>query len=157
MEVNRWSVLLVANSCVAGVLASNLTRAGACPGVITNSRVALAHPALDQTNVVVVTLSLEPIRGGEWVSRFRRSGSSGVRKAPVIMLVDGLTASLVEECALAGSNAVIGLPLGPRTLVKTIKRVFAQPRPFVESATYVGPCNLRGIVTAWPSVTARMR
>jgi two-component system chemotaxis response regulator CheY len=158
MDVDRWSVLLVANSCVAWILAANLTRAGACPGVITNSEAALAHPALDQTNIVVVTLNLEPIRGVEWVSRFRRLGSSRARKAPVIMLADGLTASLAEECAMAGSNAVIGLPLGPRTLVKTIKRVFAHPKPFVKSATYVGPCNLSGIVTAWPSsVTARVR
>lgn len=151
MNIDRWAVLVVAPCPHAQDWAVSLTRAGACAAIIDDSEAALSHPALLQSNIIIVATNAQPIGGVHWVERFRRQRDCPSRKVPTILCAERLTPSLAKECAKAGANAVIGLPLGPRTLVKTMKHVLGQPRPFLESAAYVGPCNLNGIITVWPA------
>lgn len=43
---------------------------------------------------------------------------------------------------------MIGLPITSNSLINTITKVLARPRPFIETEIYTGPCGRAGIVTA---------
>ena len=58
-----------------------------------------------------------------------------------------MTASLVQQLRMAGVNAAIGLPLSKASLIHTVQRVLAKPRPFIEVETYTGPCRRAGIIS----------
>jgi PleD family two-component response regulator len=152
MDSSQWSVLIVASGAGNGrTVRAQLAMVGTHPAVLHDSEAALTHPACEQANVFIVAVEARPLDGLEWVRRFRRMRDRKCHKAPVILLASHLRGSLVEACHDAGANAVIGTPYAPRTLIKTIKRVFAQTRPFVDSEGYVGPCRRVALVTAWPS------
>jgi DNA-binding response OmpR family regulator len=151
MDVDRWSVVIVSSSDEAArEFVTHFCKVGAHPAVLTDSEAALKHSACEQANIFVVAADAEPIDGLEWVRRLRRQRKLGY-KTPVVLIAPSLSPALVEASRTAGANAIIGLPLTGRTLIKTVKRVFAQNRPFTEGADYIGPCKRTGIITAWPS------
>lgn len=114
----------------------------------TDSGTALHHLASESVSVVMISLDAEPMEGLAWVRALRRDSAAQSRKAAVFMLARTLTRSVAESCRRAGANAVIGMPVSNATLLNTIQKVLARPRPFVEEAGYVGPCRRAGIVTA---------
>lgn len=116
--------------------------------LFTDSQSALAHLAHERANVVIGALDAAPLEGLAWTRTLRRDRECRSRTAPIFLLARSLTASVAEACRRAGANAVIGMPVSNATLLNTIKRVHARPRPFIEEAGYVGPCRRAGIVTA---------
>ena len=109
---------------------------------------ALHLLARDASGIVLVDLDAAPISGLEFVRALRSNRASRSRRALVFLLARKLTASLVEACRLSGANAAIGMPVSNATMLTTIRRVIANPRPFVEEEGYVGPCRRAGIVSA---------
>lgn len=71
-----------------------------------------------------------------------------LRKAPVFVISSTLTLALAESFRHAGANAIIGKPISTAAQLNTMRKVLANPRPFIEGANYVGPCRRAGIVTA---------
>jgi hypothetical protein len=152
MDADRWSVLIVAREERLGnAIVRALQGFGVHPGLLTDSHVALAHPAREEANFFLVFSDAVPIAGVEWVRLFRRQRRCKSYKAPVVLLAPLLSPSLVDEARKAGANAIAGLPVSRPTLIKTIKRVFAQNTPFVDDEAYVGPCLNASMITAWPS------
>src|SRR5690349_22466935 len=56
--------------------------------------------------------------------------------------------TLFPYTTLFRSNAAIGMPVSNATMLTTIRKVIANPRPFVEEEGYIGPCRRAGIVSA---------
>jgi CheY-like chemotaxis protein len=150
VDLGLQSVAIVTPQRFEGQLLVDLVRnAGALRSrVIADSEVALAHVTHEQTNAIIVALDAAPIDGLAWVRQMRRERACRSRAAPVFLLARTLTLSVAEACRHAGANAVIGMPFSNAVLLNTIRKVLAQPRPFVEEAGYVGPCRRAGIVTA---------
>jgi CheY-like chemotaxis protein len=150
MQLSQRSVAIVtANRFEAKLVGDVLHAAGAPRAVfIDHSDEALAALSSDACNIVLVDLDATPVPGLDFVRALRRNARSRSRRALVFLLTRKLTASVVEACRLSGANAVIGLPVSNATLLTTIKRVIANPRPFVEENGYVGPCRRAGIISA---------
>jgi len=145
-----WSVMLVTPSRFEGRLLLDVLRSAgvARTQLAADSEAAFGQLARDPANIVLIAHDATPIDALRWVRQLRRSKTCRARSAPVLVLTRSLTASVAEACRIAGANAVIGLPASGATLLTTIRKVLATPRPFVEDATYVGPCRRAGIVTA---------
>jgi DNA-binding response OmpR family regulator len=155
--LGRHSVAVVTPQRFEGQLLVDLIRtAGAQRSrLYADSEMALEQIMHQYHGVLIVALDAAPTDGLAWVRRLRRIRTCKSRTSPVFMLARSLTLSVAESCRHSGANAVIGMPVSNATLINTIKKVLARPRPFIEEAGYVGPCRRAGIVTV--GIGARRR
>lgn len=147
---SQWSISIVSpNRFEAKIMNDLLRTAGARRvSIFSDSDEALHLLARDASSIVFVDLDAQPSSGLEFVRALRRNRTSRSRRALVFLLARKLTASVVEACRLSGANAVIGMPVSNATVLTTIKKVVANPRPFVEEEGYIGPCRRAGIISA---------
>ena len=150
MHVSAWNVAIItANKFEAKLQADLLRGAGARRiSVLQDRRVALSEVGLLEANIIILAIGDDVAASLDWVRDLRRARRSAAQKASVFLTSPHLTMSLAEQCRRAGANAIIGLPISNATLLNTINKVLAKPRPFVESDVYVGPCRRAGIVSA---------
>ena len=150
MQLSQYSVTVVtANRFEAKLLGDVLRTAGGTRvRTIVDSDEALHLLARDASSIVLIDLDAQPTSGLEFVRALRRNRTSRSRRALVFLLARKLTASVVEACRLSGANAVIGMPVSNTTILSTIRKVVANPRPFVEEDGYIGPCRRAGIISA---------
>lgn len=150
MQVSQWSVTIVSPNRFEAKLMHDLLRTAGARRVCTfgDSDEALRLIARDASNIVLIDLDAAPIQGLDFVRALRSNRTSRSRQALVFLLARKLTASLVEACRLSGANAAIGMPVSNATMLTTIRKVIANPRPFVEEEGYIGPCRRAGIVSA---------
>lgn len=150
MLLAQRSIAIVTANRFEAKLMSDVLRTAGAPRAITiaDSNEALAALASDACNIVLIDLDAQPTSGLEFVRALRRNRTSRSRRALVFLLARKLTASVVEACRLSGANAVIGMPVSNATILTTIRKVIANPRPFVEEEGYIGPCRRAGIVSA---------
>jgi CheY-like chemotaxis protein len=150
MVAREWSVhLLEPNKFEAKLVLDLLRNAGVEKIQVMNDgdeaveRLRLAHPA----QLILVTLDCPALDALDWTRRFRRDMVIPCRRAPIFLMTKALTRAVAENCRHAGANAIIGKPTSSAALTNTIKKVLANPRPFIDAAGYVGPCRRAGIVT----------
>jgi len=150
MDVSAWNVALVTANKFEGKLQTDLLRgAGARRvAVIQDRRTALSEVGQLAANIIILAIEDNVAASLDWVRDLRRARRSAAQKANVFLTSPNLTMSLAEQCRRAGANAIIGLPISNATLLNTINKVLAKPRPFVDSDVYVGPCRRAGIVSA---------
>lgn len=149
MDVHHWKPALVMSNRFEAQIMVDLLRNAGVPkiSVLADLGYALVEAISCRANILIVAID-GASDSLEWVRELRRDTSHPSRKAPVFMISSALTLGLAERCRQAGANAIIGKPVSTATLLNTIKKVLAKPRPFVEGANYVGPCRRAGIVTA---------
>ena len=63
--------------------------------------------------------------------------------APVIMITGHSTLRRVSEARDVGVNEFLSKPVTARGVLERIARVVDNPRPFVRSKSYFGPCRRR--------------
>jgi AmiR/NasT family two-component response regulator len=148
--LEKWSVLIINPNRFEATVQSDVLRAAGVRNIRyrMNCQVVLQEAAGVDANIILMAAASEPICAVDWIPRFRRIAECPARKAAIFVTAPGLTASVVEACRIAGANAAIGLPLSTASLLNTITKVLAKPRPFVDCEAYVGPCRRAGIVTA---------
>lgn len=150
MAPNSWTVLIVSpNKFEAKIQAELVRDAGARRiHVLADNTDSMQQADELGANIILLALDNTPEDSLDWVRRLRRARGSRSQKAFVFLTSRSLTMALAQKCRLAGANAVIGLPVSSATLLNTITKVLAKPRPFIEDEVYAGPCRRAGIVTA---------
>ena len=78
-----------------------------------------------------------------WVQLYRRDPAAVDPMIPILTLLPKTEFGMVKAAIGSGANELLSLPLAPARLEKTLAAAMAQSRPFVRSATYVGPCRRR--------------
>jgi CheY-like chemotaxis protein len=157
MDVRQWKVLLIEpNKYEAQIVADLLRFAGVQSiRIETRSASALDAAELGAFNMILMELDCEGVDGIAFTRRLRRMQRSPSRKATMILLTKRLSRPVAEACRIAGANAAVAKPVSNATLLNTINKVLANPRPFIEGANYVGPCRRAGIVTSGPAPRRR--
>jgi CheY-like chemotaxis protein len=112
--------------------------------------------ARERIDFVFVDCELMPAGGPAFVRAVRCDTKSRSREQILILLAKTLTKTSAQSARDAGANAIIGLPLSNATVIKTLEKIVAHPRPFLEGANYTGPCRRAGIITT-PSNPSRRR
>lgn len=150
MHIRDWAICLVEpNKYEAQIVNDLLWAAGSQRSkVFLDSAEAMQALELWPANVIIAALESQPIDGVEWTRQFRRNKKLANRKAPIFLTSRAFSRATAEECRHAGANALIGKPVSGATLIATITKVLANPRPFIDAEGYVGPCRRAGIVTA---------
>jgi DNA-binding response OmpR family regulator len=102
---------------------------------------ALALAASRAPRLVFVEQPGHGSAGLAFVRQLRRSGL-GCREAPVIVLSSQPTLGAMREAQNAGAHEFLIRPFNAHQLAKRLEAVIA-PRPWIETAVYVGPDRRR--------------
>lgn len=150
MNPSAWAVCVIEpNKFERQIILDLLRAAGATSVMAFADGAAAQHALVDfKANIIIAAFELTPEDAAAWTRSFRRNTAMANRQAAVFITSGAFSRPMAEQCRHAGANALIGKPLSAKVLLATIKKVLAQPRPFIDAAGYVGPCRRAGIVTA---------
>jgi DNA-binding response OmpR family regulator len=105
------------------------------------AKAAMTLAAAESPRLVFVEQAGPPVDGLAFVRALRRSGLR-CREAPVIMMSGQMTLREMREAQNAGAHEFLVRPFSAYQLAKRLEAV-AAPRPWVETAVYIGPDRRR--------------
>jgi CheY-like chemotaxis protein len=111
-----------------------------------------------KADLAIVDIDMPGRSGLEIVHDIRR-GQVGVPKDMCILVASAhVDLEHVEQARNEGANWVVAKPLSFRTLYDGIARAILDDRPFVDSASYAGPCRrVKNVPLADPAADRRRR
>ena len=150
MNAKGWAVCVIEPNKYEAQIILDLFRGAGCDNVKLFASQDEASRALKvfRANVIVSAFETTPLDAAAWTRAFRRNQAVANRQAAIFITSGAFSRQMAEDCRHAGANALIGKPVSAKTLIATVKKVLAHPRPFIEADNYVGPCRRAGIVTA---------
>lgn len=106
-----------------------------------------AWTVLRETNpdVLVLDWVMEGMSGLDLVQMIRTNPQAPNPFLPVIMLTGHTSLDHVRQARDAGVNEFIAKPVSVKTMMSRLVSVIEQPRPYVRTGVYFGPCRRRHI------------
>ncbi|MEQ8165932.1 MAG: response regulator [Alphaproteobacteria bacterium] len=92
---------------------------------------------------IICDWAMSPLDGFDFVRLVRMADDSPNPYMPIIMLTGHTEAGHVVEARDIGVNEFLAKPVSPKSLYERIQALIEQPRPFVRTAKYFGPCRRR--------------
>ncbi len=104
-----------------------------------------AWKTLHDTNpdVVILDWQMDGMNGLEFARLVRTSPQSSNPFLPIIMLTGHTHIDHVRLARDAGVNEFLAKPVSVKAILTRLISVIEQPRPFVRTPTYFGPCRRR--------------
>ncbi|WP_421879039.1 response regulator [Pacificispira sp.] len=99
--------------------------------------------ATDEFDMMITDWEMEPEDGPTLIRRLRIDSDSPARYIPVIMLTGYTEKSKVMNARDFGITEFLAKPLAARSLHARIVNIIENPRPFVRTASFFGPCRRR--------------
>ena len=93
-------------------------------------------------DIIFTEYLLPDMDGAELIFTLRRTNCPN-RYTPVILMTSFTSRSRVERARDSGVTEVCAKPVAPRELFRKLASVVDNPRPFIQSAGYVGPDRRR--------------
>ena len=90
-------------------------------------------------DIVICDFFLGDLDGGDFTRHIRGDESCPNRKIPILLITGSPDHHKVLKALESGVNEVLAKPLSPKILHFRIVSMITRPRPFVMTATYVGP------------------
>ena len=94
-------------------------------------------------DIVVLDWVMDGMSGIDLVKMIRTHPHSPNPFVPVIMLTGHTQADRVETARDAGINEFLAKPVSVNGMMSRLVSVIEQPRPFVRTSLYFGPCRRR--------------
>ena len=94
-------------------------------------------------DVLVLDWMMEGMSGLDLVKMIRTDPQTPNPFVPVIMLTGHTHIDRVRQARDAGINEFIAKPVSVKTLMNRLLSVIENPRPFVRTKSYFGPCRRR--------------
>ncbi|MEI9993429.1 MAG: response regulator [Rhizomicrobium sp.] len=104
-----------------------------------------AWAMLRETNpdVIILDWMMEGLTGLEIVKMVRTSAQTPNPFVPIIMLTGYSQAEHVRQARDAGANEFLAKPVSVKAIMSRLVSVIEQPRPYVRTKAYFGPCRRR--------------
>lgn len=96
-----------------------------------------------EPDFIVMDDAVAPGGALDFCRSLRRDDSLPNRAVPVIVLAATPTRAGIEGLRAMGVDAVLAKPCSPSAMKDKVTAIFADPRPFIVSADYIGPCRRR--------------
>lgn len=97
----------------------------------------------DEIDIMVTDWEMTPEDGPSLIRRLRLDEDSPNRYVPVIMLTGYTEKSKVVSARDFGITEFLAKPVAARSLHARLVNIIENPRPFVRTATFFGPCRRR--------------
>lgn len=94
-------------------------------------------------DIVIVDWQMAGMTGLDFVRKIRNAPDSPNPFLPIIMLTGHTHIDHVRLARDAGANEFLAKPVTVKALMAKITAVIENPRPFVRTKTYFGPCRRR--------------
>lgn len=91
-------------------------------------------------DIVIADFKMAPMDGVEFVRKVRQGRDPYL---PVIMMTGFSDRNRVFEARDAGVTEILVKPITARALLERVEWVVLNPRPFIRTETYFGPCRRR--------------
>lgn len=117
---------------------------------------ALRLLAAIEPDLIICDRHLSPMTGLEFALTVRRSEAAPNRAVPIILLTGSNQRQQVTQARDAGVNSFLIKPVSARALARHVQRALAEPRRFVESAQYFGPCRRQQVRSGMPGPRRRI-
>jgi CheY-like chemotaxis protein len=96
---------------------------------------------------IVITTSRLPGMSGLEFTRLVRAGHQNIsRLLSIIVMTDTPTKAFLDAAQASGVDEMLVRPFTAQAMHVRIKAVLERPRPFIDSAVYVGPCRRRRMI-----------
>lgn len=92
-------------------------------------------------DIILSDLDMKPMNGFEFTLEVRATSSSSI--LPIIMVTGHTDVATVKKARDAGITEFIAKPVTMKALQSRLTEIVERPRPFVRSATYIGPDRRR--------------
>ena len=96
-------------------------------------------------NLVLTDFAMQPVDGVELVKMIRALPGP-LAMIPIIMVTGHGERHYIERARDAGVTEFLTKPVTARDLYLRIQEVIERPRPFVRTATFIGPCRRRKVI-----------
>lgn len=94
-------------------------------------------------DILITDYKMAPTSGIELTKWVRQSPESSCRQAGIIMTSAFSEKERVEAARDAGVTEFLVKPVTPRNLYGRLATIIGNPRPFVQSPSFTGPCRRR--------------
>ncbi|WP_164467437.1 response regulator [Caulobacter flavus] len=147
LDLRALTMLIVDdNANMRGILAAILKSAGVRRILEAGDGVeGLKLFSEREVDVVFTDLMMQPVDGLSFVHWIRNSQASPNPYAPIIMMTGHATRRSLDEARMAGVTEFLAKPLTARGVMHRINEVINNPRDFVRTQAYFGPCRRRRI------------
>jgi two-component system chemotaxis response regulator CheY len=93
-------------------------------------------------DIAIADFKMAPMDGVEFTRRVRQP-SSRTPYLPIIMMTGFSDRGRIFEARDAGVTEILAKPITASSLLQRIESVIMQPRPFIRTDAYFGPCRRR--------------
>jgi CheY-like chemotaxis protein len=141
----RLKVMVVDDNAHMRKLVSAILRAFGCTQITEASDGQAAWTALRDANpdVVILDWLMDGMSGFEFTKQVRTAPNSPNPYLPIIMLTGNSSAECVSGARDAGVNEFLAKPVSAKAVMVRLTSVIENPRPFVRTSVYFGPCRRR--------------
>jgi CheY-like chemotaxis protein len=108
-------------------------------------------------DLVITDFVMENMNGVELVRQIRRNQGSISPFIPVIMVTSDSSRKAVLQARDAGVTEFLAKPFSIAGLMQRIEACIEQPRPFIRTKSYAGPCRRRQRLSEFAGVNRRGR
>lgn len=142
---DRLKVLVVDDNVHMRKLVSTILQAFGVGQVVEMDSADRAWAALPDANpdVIVLDWVMEGMSGLDLIRSIRTNPSAPNPFVPVIMLTGHTSLDHVRQARDAGVNEFIAKPVSVKTMMSRLVSVIENPRPYVRTGSFFGPCRRR--------------
>lgn len=142
---DRMKVLVVDDNVHMRKLVTTILQAFGVVQIFEAESGERAWAILRETNpdVIVLDWVMDGMSGIDLVRMIRTNPQSANPFVPVIMLTGHTSIEHVSAARDCGINEFIAKPVSAKTMMQRLTAVIENPRPFVRTAHYFGPCRRR--------------
>jgi two-component system chemotaxis response regulator CheY len=109
-----------------------------------------------QPDIIIVDYNMAPLNGLEFVRQVRRSPDSPNLYVPILLVTAHSERRRLNEARDAGVTEILTKPVTAKDFYARVHSIIYQPRPFVTSANYFGPCRRRKSDPRYDGLERRM-
>ena len=142
---DRLKVLVVDDNVHMRKLVTTILQAFGVSQILEAESGERAWTTLRESNpdVIVLDWVMEGMSGVELIRMIRTNPQAPNPFVPVIMLSGHTHIDRVRQARDAGINEFIAKPVSVKTMMNRLLAVIENPRPFVRTKSYFGPCRRR--------------
>lgn len=145
IDFREIKVLLIDDSRHMRLIIKSILLALGCKQIREAGDAAVAFKEMQSfpANLIIVDWFMEPLDGLEFVRLVRTAKDSPDPYIPIIMLSGFTEFQRVAEARDAGVNEFLAKPVSVQLLGKRIETLINNPRQFIRTKSYFGPCRRR--------------
>ncbi|MBT5048775.1 MAG: response regulator [Rhodospirillaceae bacterium] len=145
IDFREIKVLLIDDSRHMRLIIKSILLGLGCKQIREAGDAAVAFKEMQSftANLIIVDWFMEPLDGLEFVRLVRTAEDSPDPYIPIIMLSGFTEFQRVAEARDAGVNEFLAKPVSVQLLGRRIESIINNPRQFIRTKNYFGPCRRR--------------